>query len=257
MSFISNPTGTSKKTTVSRAKAIFDKHFEWDARFNGDVEPKKAAATAKRTATSLNSALKSYGELLAPKQLESLRDAAQAMLDLAHDLDTATVLARRHKVQHDVHELRLRNEQADATALQRWGTDDAAMLAEANDLAFFLDNWRELEVEEWVLSRVPPGLKYAHHENWQAGGRLLNMLHRDRRQETMPTTSVLAADNSTVAALLAIRRRAAEYVASLSRASKSPRTYKDLYYVGLDDYEAWRVWRSAVRTSIMPRVQSQ
>ena len=57
--------------------------------------------------------------------------------------------------------------------------------------------------------------------------------------------------------MLAIRRRAAEYVASLARACKSPRTYKDLYYVGLDDYDAWRVWRSAVRTSIMPRVQSR
>ena len=254
---MSKPVGTSKPAAVSRAKAIFDKHFEWGARFKGDAEPKQAAATAKRTATSLKSALKSFGELLTPEQLASLRNAAQAMQDLAHDLDTATALAKRHKVQHDAHELRLCNEQADATALDRWGTDDAAMLAEANDLAFFLDNWRELEVEEWVLSRVPPGLKYAQREDLRAGGRLLDMLHRHRQQTEMPTTSVLAVNATTAAPILAIRRRAAEYVAGLGRACKSPRTYQYLYYVGLDDYEAWRVWRNAVRASIMPRVHSQ
>ena len=264
MSSMGKPVGATKAAAVSRAKAIFDKHFEWDARFNGDVEPMKAAATAKRTATSLNSALKSFGDLLAPEQLVSLRNAAQAMQDLASDLDTATVLAKRHKVEHDAHELRLRNRQADATAMDRWGTDDAAMLAEAHELAFFLDNWRELEVEEWVLSRVPPGLKYAQREDLRAGGRLLDMLHRRREQAAKPTTSVLTATATTAASMLAIRRRAAgggrraaEYVASLARACKSPRTYKDLYYVGLDDYDAWRVWRSAVRTSIMPRVQSR
>lgn len=248
---------STSKAAASRAKAIFDKHFEWDARFNADAGPKKAAATAKRTATSLNSALKSFGELLLPEQLAALRHAARVMQDLALDLDTATVLAKQHKVQHDANELRLRHEQADVTALKRWGTDDAAMLAEAHELACFLDNWRELEVEEWVLSRVPPGLKYAQREDLRAGGRLLDMLHRRREPAAKPTTSAFTANATAATSVLAIRRRAAEYVASLSRACKSPRTYKDMYYVGLDDYEAWRAWRNAVRTSIMPQVHSR
>ena len=45
VSSVSKPVGTSKVAAISRAKAIFDKHFEWDARLNGELEPRRGVSS--------------------------------------------------------------------------------------------------------------------------------------------------------------------------------------------------------------------
>jgi hypothetical protein len=48
----------------TRAQAIFDRHYEFHARYGGDEHPKKSAAEAKRVSTSLRKALAQFSPLL-------------------------------------------------------------------------------------------------------------------------------------------------------------------------------------------------
>lgn len=221
----------------SRAKALFDSHYAWSARRSGADEPKKAAAGAKRLATGLSTAVTDFGGLLEAGDLQALREAAAAMRRLAVDLDGAAKLADKAKRAHEADYERERRERADATAAVRW-TDDDAMLDEARALADFFDAWHARDVPAWLRGRLAPHLTIMALPDLEVGGRLLDMLAR-------------AGSPPAAAALPAIRRRAAEYLRGLERASSSERSYKEIHYVGLDDFDAWRTWRRQL-DALMP-----
>ena len=245
-------TGPATARAPSRATALFDERYEWSARWDGDIQPKKDAAAAKRTATSLRTAVKTFETLLSSEQLAAMLSAAAAMTELGTDLDQVCRMANKRKTEFAAEEDAKRKGAADSLAAARWADDEAAMFDEAASLANFFDAWQGLGVEAWILSRQRPGLKYANLPNdLPAGGRLLDMLARFK--ETKRKESPLATD----AAALAIRRRAAEYLKALRTVDSTSRFYKDMYYVGADDYEAWRAWTAGIRAAVVPPMTSK
>ena len=244
------PTGRA----TSRATILFNERYEYSARWDGDAQAKKDAAAAKRTATSLKTAVKSFEALLEPEQLASMVAAAVAMRELASDLDQVCRLANRRKAEYTAAEEAKRKGNADATAAESWGGDDGAMLAEAQSLASFVDAPGQLGVEAWVLGRLSdrPHLRYVNMPtDMPAGGRLLDMLAR------LKETRRAGPPEAVAAAVLAIRRRAAEYLKALQEVQSQARTYKDMYYAGADDYKAWREWTAAVRAAVIPPMASR
>lgn len=217
----------------TRAQAIFDRYYEFHARYGGDEHPKKSAAEAKRVSTSLRKALSQFSALLEPEQLQALQSAANVMAGLGSDLDVVCRLARSHRIATIAKDLTDWEALTDAVAQERWA-DDEAMIAEARDLVAFVDDRSALDVEEWILSRNP-GCKYAHFPDRVSGRRHLD--------------SVLKANPLVV---LDVRRHAADYVQGLRDAQRRQRRFQDMYYVGLDDFEAWRAWRIAIAASIVP-----
>lgn len=218
----------------TRAQAIFDRHYEFHARYGGDEHPKKSAAEAKRVSTSLRKALAQFSALLEPEQLQALQSASNVMAGLGSDLDVVCKLARSHRTATMAKDLADWEARTDAVAQERWAGDDEAMIAEARDLVAFVDDRGALDVEEWILSRNP-GCKYAHFPDRVSGRTYLG--------------SVLKANPLVVRD---VRRYAADYVHGLRDAQRRQRRFQDMYYVGLDDFEAWRAWRMAIAASIVP-----
>jgi len=218
----------------TRAQAIFDRHYEFHARYGGDEHPKKSAAEAKRISTSLRKALSQFSALLEPEQLKALESASNIMAGLGSDLDVVCRLARNHRTATLAKDLSDWESLTDAVAQERWGGNDEAMIAEARDLVAFVDDRNALEVEEWILSRNP-GCKYAHFPDRVSGRRYLGSV--------LKTTPIVVLD---------VRRHAADYVHDLRDAQRRQRRFQDMYYVGLDDFEAWRAWRMAIAASIVP-----
>lgn len=222
----------------SRAQALFDAHYEFHARYHGDENAKKAAAEARRVATSLGKSITQFTALLDPKQLQALQDASTVMRGLAADLDVVCKLANAHKA--DTARKRLQEWQAlcDQVAAERWAGDDAAMLVEARELSDFWDQADALEVDEWIKSRQP-GARYAQFPDRDSG-------EGERAKELSRLLSSKPLDT------LAVRRHAAFYLHALRDAMRRSRRYNELYYVGLDDFEAWRAWRKEIAGKIMP-----
>lgn len=216
-----------------RAQVLFNEHYASRARYEGDAEPKKDAASAKRVATGLRKAVAEFSKLLTPEQQKALADAAAVMRALGADLDKAGALALASHVAQAESDLRSRHAAADATAQGRWADDDEAMIAEARDLAAFVD---QTLGSEWILKHR--GSAYAHFpDDMPAGRRLVDALRGKTGQLNQ----------------LGLRRRAAEYLAGLRDGRRrTSRRYKDIWYVGLDDYEAWRAWRKEVLGAITP-----
>lgn len=218
----------------SRAQSLFAEHYAESARYHGDEAPKKAATAARRTATSMATAAASFQSLLTAEQRKALADGAAVLRNLAGDLDDVCKMARKAQMDYADAERIRRETAADSTASARW-LDDEGMFLEAHQLAAFIDQHHALEVDRWLLGRPQArGCTLVHMPDLPSpGGRLVDMLHR------------------RVSTLL-IRRRAAEYLAALQEAAKRMRHYKDLYYAAADDYEAWRVWREAIRSATVP-----
>jgi hypothetical protein len=225
------------KAKSNRVQSLFHEQYESSARYQGDEVAKKDAANAKRVATSLSKAVSSFGRLLSADKLQTLREAAAVMDSLGADISAVTKLAVRCKADHDAQALRKRHDTADQRAAQRWA-DDQAMLLEAKDLADFFDRWHPLKIDISVKARYGAHLTFMSLGQPQEGGRLLDMLDRYNTGRASPEGFV------------AIRRRAAEYLDVLVKASQGARTYKDMHYVGMDDYEAWRAGTAAKRSLV-------
>lgn len=215
---------------------LFDRHYERSARYDGDEAPKKAAAHAKRVASSLRNALTEFGALLEDKDVGALQAAASVMAGLGSDLDTVSKLARDHKVAHEKLRHEERTGHADRVADAAWGADEARMLADAKELAAFVDQTHVLEVETWGLARPKcQGFRYFHMPDTPPGRRLLDMLQGQPQSD-----------------IFAIRRRAAEYLHALKAQGTGSmrRHFQELWYVGLDDFEEWRAWRRELAAAI-------
>jgi len=225
-----------RHAAADRAKALYEEHYARRARYDGDAEPKKHASSAKRVATGLNKASSEFSALLTPEQRKVLAEAAAVMRALATDLDTASTLALASHTAQLQSDLNARHAAADATAQSRWGDDDAAMLAEARDLAAFIDMPQANESDQWIAKGR--ACAYAHFpDDMPTGRRLVDALRNGHDGER----------------LVLLRRRAAEYVAGLiAWQQRTPRRYRDTWYVGLDDFEAWRAWRKEMLGAIKP-----
>lgn len=228
-----------KVSSSNRAAALFDEHYESAARYHGDEQPKKDAAAARRVATGLRNTLKSFERLLSTQQKQAMLDAASTMASLAIDLDEACRLARRRLADQTAADIARRTSLADAGAAERWVGDDDAMLVEVRELAAFVDQAQALDVGAWLKQRHP-GCELEHFPTSELppGRRLIDMLSQREGGAEF---------------LLQLRRRGAEYVAVLRDAERRPgRMYRGMWYVGLDDFEAWRSWRQEVLAAIVP-----
>lgn len=229
-------TKKSSKAADARAKAIFDAHFEFHARYGGDEAPKNSAAEAKRIATSLRKAVELMGPMLEPKELAALSAAAGIMAELGRDLDTVCETARRHKTQRAADDLANYNSRVDQAAQERWGDNESAMLDEARELALFVDQGTTLDVAVW-LGTQHPGAEAPIYPDRMIG------THRQ---------SLDAALHAKPLKTLAVRRLAGEYILILRDAMRRKRAFQNMWYLGLDDFEAWRAWRKEISKKIVP-----
>lgn len=226
----------SNRAATDRARALFDEHYAYRARYAGDAETRKDAASAKRVATGLSKASNEFSRLLTADQQQVLGQAASIMRALATDLDKASAIARAVMVEQAETDLRARHAAADRIAHARWAGDDAAMLAEARDLADFIDRSHATESDQWIFKHRQ--CAFAHFpDDMPPGRRLIDALANGHEGERM----------------VLLRRRTAEYVGGLTAwQQRMTRRYTDTWYVGLDDFEAWRSWRKAILGAITP-----
>ena len=209
-----------------RASVLFEEKYRPHAEWHGDERARKDAASARRVATGVVSAASQFKDLLPPQETETLRQAALILRALSKDLDKVAVLSEASLRAREARDLKQRHASADELAAKRWQTD-AAMLTEAPDLAAFVDQFEDSGAKSWTLSRHR-GCVYAYgpDESMSSGRRLVDLLNPKGNCESV----------------LEVRRRAAEYVLHLqSNARRVTRQYDEMWYVGLDDYEEWRV----------------
>jgi hypothetical protein len=138
------------------SRALFERSYKYGAGFDGDATATKDAAAAKRLATLLKT-LDTYRfePLLGPEQLLSLKAAAATVARLAAALDGVSALARQHRRSVVAERERIENARLDAAASERWSSDSALLVSEAQDLARFMDahgKWRE-DIDRWLTAR--------------------------------------------------------------------------------------------------------
>jgi len=228
----------TRAVAKSRAQTLFETLYRDRATWDGEAEPKKHTAAARRMATSLEGTVRDFERLLSPDEADTLHKAAEILRSLGGDLQQVCQLARGAKLARERKDLQDRNAAADAVAGQRW-PDDEAMLSEAADLATFIDQHDASMARTWVQGRHS-GCRYIHFpDGMPTGRRLIDMLNPDM--------------NAHQPDRVALRRRAAEYVVGLQDGQReAPRQHKDIWAVGTDDYEAWRAWRAEIKAAITP-----
>jgi len=228
--------GQRSRRTSSRVDALFEEKYRVHAEWEGDERSKRDAASARRMATGAIHALQKFDRLLPTDDVEVLQRAVSILDTLADDLDKVGVMSRTAKTKRERHDWLERTDKADKAAAARWASDDA-MRAEAIDLAAFVDQRHQLATKAWLLSIHPECQLVDYPDHMPQGMRLIDLLNR----QSSPTEVVN------------LRRRSAEYVLALEAGQRcTPRRYKDMWHVGLDDYEAWRAWRSRIHATITP-----
>lgn len=233
------------------ARALFERSFKDKAAFDGDKQPKQDASSAKRTATALQTTADSWRlrDVLQPEQVLALHAAIRTMRHLAATLDDVAILAREH---HKACEEARKREQAereaarartlDELALNRWGSNDEAALAEASELAHFLDGeygTAGLARAAWARARwgVPAATSVLAPDevsNLESYKRLTTVLARHSEQPT-------------VESLRAARRLAAGYLLALDGGSAADRAADARWAMrrlSRADYDAWRAERA-------------
>lgn len=228
-----------KPLKPSRAQTLFDEHYAFHARYYGDEAPKKHAASAKRTATQLNSAAKDFKDVLPLAQSQTLCEAAAVMSALGRDLDAVCILANACKAEHTAKTITETSQALDNIAERRWGMDEMAMIHEARSLALFVDCFQALEVEEWLKSQNGQSHLHFGVESLPTGPRLMEMLEKLKHQAP------------TAQAMLNIKRRAAQYIQVLSEVRPSYQTGR-YRTATIADFEQWSAWHNSVSQAIKP-----
>lgn len=130
----------------------------------------------------------------------------------------------------------------DALALERWGSDDTAMLTESKELIEFLDDGNRDIVTEWVKNykQLPNDCHVGSPVFSNTTAQLQQLFSRPASQLN----------------ILMIKRETAEVLSCFldRRSSFIDRWDGGLshYTPGASDYEAWRAWCKQVHTSITP-----
>ena len=212
------------RQATDRVQSLFDDQYRHHAEWEGDERPRKDAASARRMATGAISAVKQFESLLPREDAETLRRAGAILRTLAGDLDEVAAISRVAKTERERRNTKARLEAADQMAAGRWASENA-MRAEAADLAAFVDRSRESGASAWVLAKHPGCTMAAFPDQMPPGRRLVDMLNLK---------------NGPID-LLTLTRRSAEYVLGLGAGQRSnQRRSRDMWVVGLDDYEDWR-----------------
>ena len=221
-------------TSRQRAHALYDEQYRHDAEWEGDKRPKRDSASVRRSAREIDIAAQKLKLLLSDEEAKVLFRAASILRTLAGDIESVATIAKAAKRNRERQELKVRHDKADLVAAARWASDEA-MRFEAADLAAFVDQAAMRDLLRWVLS-IHPGSKSAYvTKHIPHGLRLCDMLK---------------VANGRVD-VVAVKRRAAEYVVGLEAAQRDSRERSDgRWQVGLDDYEAWRELRRQAYAAI-------
>lgn len=126
--------------------------WEYDARYNAELNIKVQVAHAKRTATTLKKALTQFKKIR-PEQELALQAAASAMTSLAMELAPLVPWAKAYKTFCDAERARENIEELEALATARWGTDDAAVQFEADLVKELGTKEGRMAFAQWLHSR--------------------------------------------------------------------------------------------------------
>ena len=218
---------TSSPAIDDRSEFLFTERYQYLAEYYGDKESKAHASEVKRTASLLRNAQETLHIFLEYEQLEALRAAVQVLDGFGKALDEVSVKARKILKTRVDNAQRKREESAENCAVRRWGTDNEAMVAEAQQLAEFVDNGYCSGAKKWIGERR--GVKYATHyqRDKEFGPTLAQLLQPCFRHGGVQTVE--------------IRLCAGEYINFLQESGASAcRKSGDTWATGLDDFEAWK-----------------
>ena len=248
----------STRTPTSDATRLFERSFQDHAEYHGDEQPKKDAATARRSATALRNAANNYrfSELLEPEQLLGLKAAANVMTKTASALDEVCKLSRGHFKKCEAERQRKaaqhkldREAELDALAAARW-TSDEAVKDEAQDLAeFFLD--RDRAVEAWIAARrrTPRAVALMPEIDFGSGVGAFGSGSIGRVKDLLSQFSAAPTD---AAVRVDLRRAAAACLDALSKEKQAPYFHAERHwhYVTLADFQAWGAERADRRRTV-------
>ena len=232
MTKVTSPTEFKFRGKVNTELASQYRH---DARYNGAERPKKDAATARRAATTLKNSLETFYSL-SPEQRLALDAAASVLATLAADLDGVAAWAKAYEVHCDAERVCQRLEAEDALAEKLWAGDDAAMLADARELAeLFSPPGRELMGEYLKQSKV------------------FDVIYLAELNDSRRLDSLRLAATAQPSDFEKFRRDTAYCVDQvLSRRARLEKNYRGEMSceVGGKDYLAWKAWRKTVRAAV-------
>lgn len=205
-----------------------------DAESKGYKRAKRDAALLRRIARGTTSATQQFKLIVLPEEAEALFKAALILRTLSGTVEEVAAIAKVAIEDRERRELDARHKKADLAAATRWDSDDA-MQIEALDLAAFVDEGFANNALFHVLSSRPE-VKSAHlPERIPRGMRLIDMLNAPHLR----------------ANLLALKRRAAEYLLGLEAAQiDQARGREGSWPIGLNDYETWRESSGLARSAL-------
>ena len=125
--------------------------WDFDARSNGDHTIKQQIANAKRTATTLEKAIKQFSNIR-PEQELALKAAASAMRSLAAELAPLAAWGKAYKAFCEGEYKRERSEALEAIAAARWGADTSALQFEADLVQELASQDGRLVFAQWLHS---------------------------------------------------------------------------------------------------------
>jgi hypothetical protein len=112
------------KQSRRRADPELIARWEFHVRYDGDKKIKAELAQARRISTQLVKACDTFSNL-APEQQLAFKAAASGMRKLASDLSTLALWAKDYSVFYQKERQRIRNEEYQVKARERWSDDQA------------------------------------------------------------------------------------------------------------------------------------
>lgn len=216
------------------------------------ADAKNDAALAKRLATQLTQTVSRFEYTVKPEQRLALQAAANVMKAMATELAQVVVWSKAYKVHCDQVALAEKTEEQDAAAVKRWGGDSASMLTEAKELIDFLGKGKDQGshelIQEWAkcYRQLPKkcSVKAPLGSYYDLTSQLEGVLSK-------PSNQLSQSD------VLKIKRLTAELLRCFFLSDKNGSLSESFsgnvfYYLGADDYEAWRAWRKSVHAAIAP-----
>lgn len=141
-----------QKQTRLKADAELIQRWEWEARFYGDAKIKIELASAKRTATSMLKACAQFSNLKPEHEL-AIKAAASALRTLAQELALLAIWARAYGAFCEAERKREDAAELEATAQERWGSDERAVKFEHDVIRELASNEGQLAFGAWCHSR--------------------------------------------------------------------------------------------------------
>lgn len=121
-----NSLGRFAASTRQKVNMELAERFDFAMRREGDKPIRLQMAKARRAATAVNNLLAEFKDIL-PTQIKELESSAKALRKLADDLEGLARFAKGYQAFYQAEIRREEDDELEALAMQRWGTDQAAV----------------------------------------------------------------------------------------------------------------------------------